>query len=362
MSISDPKPKQMLPYVICVEGNIGSGKSTLLTNLGKSGFTVIEEPVSEIWGQYLPQLYEDIKRWGFCFQMEAIDWFRQLQSKKFAQILIQMKQQNGGYSLNNTPEPKRSNKDSEDVDEERMRMGMGVEAHSGFESEQKQESVEPSEQSTASISAQESDDEEDDDTDLEMDMNIDGDQENQSGAMNVMTTPQRKRKVNRRKSMSPQKQLLESSWVRQSKRVIIVERSALSCITIFAKNLMEQGNMTKWEYSLLKRFYSMIAWEPAHILYLRVDAQVCCRRIQQRNRKGEGNVDPDLISGLHEKHEVMFVDPDRDGCDMRERRVDDGDKIRASPRQNIIIVDGHKDADAVLREALMKISKIESRV
>jgi len=354
MSLSDPKPKQMLPYVICVEGNIGSGKSTLLTNLGKSGFTVIEEPVAEIWGQYLPQLYEDIKRWGFCFQMEAMDWFRQLQSKKFAQILIQMKQQNGGFSLNNTPEPKRPshNTESEGDDEED-----GVDTDS-FVGEQKQESVEPSEQSTASISAQESDDDHDEDED-DTDMDFDADQENQD----PLSTPQRKQKYkNRRKSMSPQKQLLESSWIRQSKRVIIVERSALSCITIFAKNLMEQGNMTKWEYSLLKRFYSMIAWEPAHILYLRVDAQVCCQRIQQRNRKGEGNVDPDLITGLHEKHELMFVDPHREENAARERRIDDGDKIRASPRQNIIIVDGHKDADDVLKEALFKISKVESRV
>merc|ERR1719153_1990289 len=85
------KQKKVLPYVICVEGNIGSGKSTLLENLKQSGFTVIEEPVTDIWGQYLPQLYQDLKRWGFCFQMEAMDWFRQLQSRKFAQILATMK-------------------------------------------------------------------------------------------------------------------------------------------------------------------------------------------------------------------------------------------------------------------------------
>merc|ERR1719397_261252 len=189
------------------------------------------------------------------------------------------------------------------------------------------------------------------------------DQENQSGQINgattdTFTTPKRGKteRKNRRKSLSPQKQLLESRWLRQSKRVIIVERSALSCITIFAKNLMEQGNMTKWEYSLLKRFYSMIAWEPAHILYLRVDPKVCCQRIQQRNRKGEESVDPDLIHGLHEKHEFAFV---RDEEDVVNRR-NSLDGICASPQQNVIYVNGHKKADAVLREALIKISRIES--
>jgi len=345
-ALSDPyldptlQPKQELPYVICVEGNIGSGKSTLLTNLSKSGFTVIEEPVTDIWGKYLPQLYQDIKRWGFCFQMEAMDWFRQLQSKKFAQILIRMKQQNG-HSLSSTPERRRplEGADEEDDDAEMM-------AH--FESEHKEE------ESADLLEQMTSGEEEDDDA-------IDNDQENHGEALNGATpvSSKRRNRLNRRrKSLSPQKQLLESSWVRQSKRVIVVERSALSCITIFAKNLLEQNNMSQWEYSLLARFYSMIAWEPAHILYLRVDPEVAIRRIQMRNRKGEGNVDPDLIHGLHEKHELMFV---RNEADVNARRAS-LDGICASPSQNIIIVNGHKDAESVLKEALIKISRIESRI
>jgi len=229
-----------------------------------------------------------------------------------------------------------------------------------FESEQKQEeSFEHSEPSTSW------EDESEEAQSVEMEV----DQENYSGTSNgaqggaqngdqTATHKKKRKSTQRRASMSPQKQLLESSWVRQSKRVIIVERSALSCITIFAKNLMEQGNMTKWEFSLLKRFYSMIAWEPEHILYLRVDPEVCCRRIQMRNRKGEESVDPDLIHGLHEKHEFAFV---RDEVDVASRR-DSLDGICASPEQNVIYVNGHKNADSVLREALFKISKIESRV
>jgi len=347
-ALSDPyldptlQPKQELPYVICVEGNIGSGKSTLLTNLSKSGFTVIEEPVTDIWGQYLPQLYQDIKRWGFCFQMEAMDWFRQLQSKKFAQILIRMKQQNG-HSLSNTPERRHPIEDEDEFEGEDAAAMTAL-----FESDHKEE------ESADLLEHLTSGEDEDDDA-------IHRDQENFSGALNAATpvsSKRRNRQSQRRKSLSPQKQLLESSWVRQSKRVIVVERSALSCITIFAKNLLEQKNMTQWEYSLLARFYSMIAWEPAHILYLRVDPEVAIRRIQRRNRKGESNVDPDLIHGLHEKHELMFV---RNEAEVNARRAS-LDGICASPTQNIIIVDGHNDAESVLKEALIKISRIESRI
>ena len=63
-------------YCICICKNKYIGKSTLLKKLSANGFTVIPEPINDIWGNYLPQLYKDLKRWGFCFQMEAMDWFR----------------------------------------------------------------------------------------------------------------------------------------------------------------------------------------------------------------------------------------------------------------------------------------------
>eukprot|EP00483_Globobulimina_turgida_P007437 UN07451 len=223
------KQKKVLPYVLCVEGNIGSGKSTLLSNLKRRGFTVIEEPVNDVWGQYLPRLYQDLKRWGFCFQMEAMDWFRQLQSNKFEHLLIKMK----------------GNNISESKDEEESELS---------------------------------------------------DEENMGDLINIKEN----------KKVSPKKKLFENVLIPESKKVIIVERSALSAITIFAKNLLDTGNMTQWEYSLLERFYSMIAWEPKHILYLRANPNICCERIQKRNRDGECNVDPTLIQNLHDKHELMF--------------------------------------------------------
>ncbi|ETO16804.1 hypothetical protein RFI_20536 [Reticulomyxa filosa] len=39
------------------------GKSTLLEKLASAGYFVIPEPVEEIWGRYLPKLYEDLQRW-----------------------------------------------------------------------------------------------------------------------------------------------------------------------------------------------------------------------------------------------------------------------------------------------------------
>jgi len=269
-----------LPYVLCVEGNIGSGKSTLLSNLKKRGFTVIEEPVKDIWGQYLPRLYEDTARWGFCFQMEAMDWFRQLQSTKFEHLLRKMTAKEKSIAA------------QQQLSEQKLEESADIDPN--------QENVRPS-----------------------------GDEDAESESREEPPT-------------SPKKQLLSSPpHSPESRRVIIVERSALSSIGIFSKNLLESKLMTQWEYSLLQRFYSMIDWEAMHILYLQTEPEICCKRIKQRNRNGEHNMDPVMMSNLHAKHEDMF------------------NKKGAIEAQNVLIVDGSKSSEKVLQQALFKMRRLE---
>ena len=73
--------------VISIEGNIGAGKSTLISYLN---LLTIKEPVDEwlnIGGQNLLQkYYEDPKRWGLTFQLNAIHsrinlWNRSIKEK-----------------------------------------------------------------------------------------------------------------------------------------------------------------------------------------------------------------------------------------------------------------------------------------
>ena len=182
------------------------------------------------------------------------------------------------------------------------------------------------------------------DDDFEEDNDINNDKENIGDYTN---NNKKKRKLSLCSSLNNSINLnhSSSSHPELQKKVIIVERSALSAITIFAKNLLDTGFMTKWEYSLLERFYSIIEWEPGHILYLRVDPEICCSRIQRRNRDGENNVNPTLIQNLHNKHEKMFYNAN----DYKYK-------------SNIIIVDGKKNTNCVLQEALDKIANLESKI
>lgn len=222
------KQKALLPYIVCVEGNIGCGKSTLLLKLKQEGFTVIEEPVEEIWQQFLPRLYADAQRWSFTFQIEVLHWFHQLKGTAFANLLQKMKTTN-------------------DAD----------------------------------------------------------------------------------------------AFSRLKHEVIIVERSPLTAINVFALNQLETKAMTKWEHSLCERFYEMIEWEAKNVMYLQTAPKICCQRIEERNRNGEHDLDSNFIQDLHKKHEMNF------GND---------EKISA---QKVYVVDGSKDAEDVLKQALQILAKMQ---
>merc|ERR1719499_355859 len=84
-----PNKPSLFQNVYSVEGNIGSGKSTLLKHFEKRGFTVIQEPVDNLWYKYLPMMYKDVKRWGMTFQFEVLFWYLELREKILPQLLEQ---------------------------------------------------------------------------------------------------------------------------------------------------------------------------------------------------------------------------------------------------------------------------------
>eukprot|EP01083_Nonionella_stella_P018568 51701_1 len=175
--------------------------------------------------------------------------------------------------------------------------------------------------------------------DEDEDYDVHNDQENMGDAFN-------RRKLKLTEETIIRQQSLNSGFHKESNhcRAVSAERHQDISNLHFAQNLLDTGFMTEWEYSLLERFYSMIAWEPKHISL--------AKRIQRRNRDGEANVDPVLIQNLHKKHELMF----------NGTKKEFGNEVSPSPKQNIMIVSGHQSAESVLQEALRKISKLESTI
>jgi deoxyadenosine/deoxycytidine kinase len=305
-----------LPYVVCVEGNIGSGKSTLLSCLASQGYTVIPEPIIDIWGQYLPQLYQDTNRWGFCFQMEVVDWFRQLQSKKFKVHLsqeINIKSSRDLLSPNSRLKVKNLN--SKKIEKELNS---------------------------------------NDDDDKLID-NINNDDK-------IVVEDINNTVVNDQHNCEQKEPEIEEEEEEQNslkKNIIIVERSALSSIEIFSRNLLADNNMSEWEFSLLQRFYSLINWQSKYVLYLRCEPEISYQRIQKRNRDGEHKVNVELIRSLHNRHETLYAVNNQTSTNIQ--KSEDNNQIHDTTNsQTVIIVDGTKDAVSVVKQALQEIDRLEA--
>jgi deoxyadenosine/deoxycytidine kinase len=300
-----PSKLVSVPYVICVEGNIGSGKSTLLKNLSQQGYNVISEPVDAIWGQYLPLLYQDLKRWGFCFEVEVIDWFRQLYIHNFTFIDHRF------HKLNVKEQHFHNHNNNNDFDNISSSSSLSLSLSTSIYDD-RQYSIE----------------EKNDDITIT--------------PLNDITNTENKRK---REKKNKKKQ-----------DIIIIERSALSAFEIFSKNLFENNNMTKWELSLLQRIYDNIEWQPAFIMYLRCDYDISCLRIRKRNRDGEDKVDEQLIQQLHHKHETLFCNH-HNKHNNHNNNNNNNNNEKQFPQ--IIIINGNQNAYDVTNDAIEQLNQIE---
>lgn len=85
--------------------------------------------------------------------------------------------------------------------------------------------------------------------------------------------------------------------------IVIIERSTLDSLYVFAKNALQQGNMRPIDYQLLESYTKEFGLFPDKTIYLRCEPEVSYQRKTQRNRKAEVNLDINYIQEIHEKYE-----------------------------------------------------------
>jgi deoxyguanosine kinase len=79
-------------------------------------------------------------------------------------------------------------------------------------------------------------------------------------------------------------------------RVLLCERSIMASMNIFAQLLLESDYMTPIEHRYFERLVTEYShYFPDDIIYLDVPVDVCMRRIEKRNRKGESGVTMDYL-------------------------------------------------------------------
>ena len=90
--------------------------------------------------------------------------------------------------------------------------------------------------------------------------------------------------------------------------IIICERSLLTDYHVFAKMMMDAGNITKEEYTIYKMNYDYYVSKipMSGIIYLRTSPSVALKRCMIRNRSGE-TVDLNYLTTCHEHHDQWIL-------------------------------------------------------
>ena len=122
--------------------------------------------------------------------------------------------------------------------------------------------------------------------------------------------------------------------------ILIIERSPLSVMEVFTKNLKETRNITEWEYSLIKRYYDIVKWTPHHTIYLKCNPNVNAQRIVKRNRNGENLINNKFIEDLHQNHEILY------------------NKLKVM--SHVTIINGNANPQKVLNETVQHLIQIQN--
>jgi len=107
----------------------------------------------------------------------------------------------------------------------------------------------------------------------------------------------------------------------------IIERSPIESKCIFAQALYDSKFLTTLEYSLYNELYDALHWYPDLIIYVQVEPEVCMKRIEQRSRDCENDINIDYIKQLHDLYEKFYE--------------------RNKHSTNVLVVDGNQSIDEV---------------
>lgn len=93
-------------------------------------------------------------------------------------------------------------------------------------------------------------------------------------------------------------------------KIVICERSFLTDYKVFAQLMFNKGFISPIEMEVYKRWHEFITNlvnpDICGSVYLRASPETCMERIKKRGRTGEGNIEVDYITELHEAHEAWL--------------------------------------------------------
>lgn len=91
-----------------------------------------------------------------------------------------------------------------------------------------------------------------------------------------------------------------------SDSISIHERSPLSCIEIFGKDLLTSGFLKEIDIQLMKSYNTKLGWKPDVIIYLKSDTNIASSRCIERSREGEDNIPISYLNNISELYNKLY--------------------------------------------------------
>ena len=90
-------------------------------------------------------------------------------------------------------------------------------------------------------------------------------------------------------------------------KLIISERSPLSCIHVFGQFLLNNNILCQEEQDLCLRYNENYGWMPDYIVYIQTDPKNCFKRVQKRNRTNENNISLDYLQKIDQLYNKLYI-------------------------------------------------------
>ena len=124
-----------------------------------------------------------------------------------------------------------------------------------------------------------------------------------------------------------------------NKSYIFVERSIITDKYIFAKMLYESGKINEIDYKIYNKWYNII--QPhvkiSNIIYMYTSPSTCKKRIINRNRNGEDDIDIEYLNKCHEYHEKMMITMKHNKVDIYKLNCEDDDIYTNSSKKDLFL-------------------------
>lgn len=129
--------------------------------------------------------------------------------------------------------------------------------------------------------------------------------------------------------------------IKDEKNHYILERSPLSCIHVFGKNLLNNYFLSQLDMDLMSNYNKTFGWYPNFIIYIKTDPEICLKRIRERARENE-TISLDYLKDLDKLYTELYIN----------------NKDTIIKNTNVIIIDGNKDKEEVHKDILCAIINI----